>query len=321
MDLIFMNSEKEDVGVLMEYDLDLAFGADENDFECQINSSSHCCQSGWYLYIEETEYGGIIDKIKVDTGSNVITYSGRTWHGILDSKILEPDNGQGYLIVKGEANDVLASLLSRMMLSDLFEAASEDSGFNIQSYQMNRYITGYKGITKMLDSVGAKLQFKFRGGKVILSAVPKYDYTQDEEFDSDLVDFTMERKYRTVNHLICLGKGELAERLVVHLYANEKGEIGNKQIFYGIDEYAAVLDYPSAESEEDLVASGTEKLKELWEPSNLQIGFDADSNAYDVGDTVGAYDNITGITVAASVSKKIVSIKDGKITIEYKVGE
>ncbi len=32
MDLIFTNKNREDIGVLQDYDLDLAFGADENNF-------------------------------------------------------------------------------------------------------------------------------------------------------------------------------------------------------------------------------------------------------------------------------------------------
>ena len=90
MDLIYMNSSKEDVGVLMNYDFDLAFGADENNFECHISSKAHCCDHGYYLYIEGTEYGGIVDDIQVKTEDNEVVYCGRTWHGILGSKVIMP---------------------------------------------------------------------------------------------------------------------------------------------------------------------------------------------------------------------------------------
>lgn len=321
MDLIYMNSAMEDIGVLMDYELDLAFGADENDFECQIQKESHCCEAGFYLYIEGTEYGGIIDSIKIDTAINRITYSGRTWHGMLDSKVLEPNSGQAYLTVTGEANEIIASLLSRMGLSDMFEASSVDSGINVNSYQMNRYITGYSGITKMLDSVGAKLQFTFRDRKVILSAVTKRDYTQEDEFDSDNVDFILKKKYNTVNHLVCLGRGELAERTVIHLYTDADGNVSRTQTFHGLEECAAVYDYPSAESEEELINGGTEQLKSLMTNTDLIIDCDSESDSFDVGDVVGAYDNATAISVASAIRKKIVSIKNGQIIIQYKVGE
>ena len=32
MDLIYANNQMEDIGVLLDYEFDLAFGSDENDF-------------------------------------------------------------------------------------------------------------------------------------------------------------------------------------------------------------------------------------------------------------------------------------------------
>lgn len=321
MDLIYMNASKEDVGVLLSYELDLAFGKDENNFECCIQSNDHCCEAGYYLYMEETEYGGIVDSIESDTENDEVTYYGRTWQGILNSKVIQPDNGAAYLTVSGEANAVIATVLSRLSLTALFEASSEKSGLNVSSYKMNRYVAGYDGIVKMLNSVGGKLQFKFQDGKVVLSAVPKHDFTQDEEFDSDHIAFRVKKKHKTVNHLICLGSGELQNRMVIHLYADTSGNISATQTQFGMDEYTSVFDYSSVESEEELLSSGKDRLKELWGQDELTINLDDTSDTYGVGDIIGAYDNITEISVAAEITKKIVTIKNGQITIHYEVGE
>lgn len=154
-----------------------------------------------------------------------------------------------------------------------------------------------------------------------ISAAPRHDYSQDEEFDSDLVDFQAKKNHNSVNHLICLGKGELQDRTVIHLYADGQGNISQTQTFTGLDEYAAVYDYPNAESVDDLKADGTDKLKELWEPDELSIDFTGDSDSYDIGDVVGAYDNVTRLSVCAEITKKIVKVKNGQITISYEVGE
>lgn len=90
MDLIYTNPDREDLGVLFDYEFDLAFGSDENNFECKIQMENHCMEPGSYLYIEGTEYGGIVDSIAVDTEQKTVTYSGRTWHGILAGNIVEP---------------------------------------------------------------------------------------------------------------------------------------------------------------------------------------------------------------------------------------
>lgn len=315
MDLIYTNSARVDQGVLQDYELDLAFGADENNLECKVQAGSHCCESGSLLYMEGTEYGGIIDSIESDTDSKEVIYTGRTWHGILNSKVLQPDSGAAYLTVSGEANSVIASLLTRMGLTDLFEASSEDSGLNISNYKMNRYISGYDGILKMLKTVGGKLKLSFSNGKVVLSAAAVHDYTQDEEFDADQVPFRAKRNYKGVNHLICLGSGQLEERMVVHLYADTDGNISQEQTQFDLDEVCTIFEYSNIETEEELIQEGKERFESLMAEDEISIDFDADSDTYDVGDIIGAVDNITGLSAYTTIAKKIVTIKNGKITI------
>lgn len=318
MDLIYTNPSREDVGVLQNYELDLAFGSDENNLECVVGKNDHCCTFGSYLYIEGTEYGGIIDSVESKGSTKEVVYSGRTWHGILNSKVLQPGSGEDYLVCSGEANAVISALIARMELSDLFIASGESSGLQITSYKMNRYIGGYDGILKMLKRVGGKLQLRVQSnGKVLLSAVPIVDYTADG-LDSDLIDLDVKRTANTVNHLICLGQGNLAERMVVHLYADGGDNISETQTFTGIDEYVAVYDYANAESEADLISSGTEKLKELMQQDDLSVDVNDVDDPYDVGDLVGAADNITGISITIPVTKKIVTIKNGVVTIDIK---
>lgn len=340
MDLIYMNSDKEDIGVLLHYDLDLAYGADENNFACTINASDHCCKEGYFLYIDGTEYGGIIDSVLSDTEHGEVTYCGRTWQGLLGSRIVLPlrpndastsgvtlktsdNNGSlvnRYLVMSGDANKCIQFLLERVKLDGLFVASSVGSSV-ISQYQFDRYTDAYTGICKMLKSAGLKLRVEFIGGNVVLSAVARYDYSHDEEFDSDSIGFRLKKNYKTVNHLVCLGSGELADRMVVHLYTDALGNVSQTQTLTDDEEYASVFDYPNVESMEELIKSGTNKLKALWEQNELSVSFDPDTDVYGVGDIVGAYDNITKISVSAEIVKKIVTIKNGHVTISYEVGE
>lgn len=355
MDLIYTNENREDIGVLFDYSFDLAFGIDENDFECKLplrklqetstpdNSAnavvglavvglaitgmslkvamtSEKITKPAYLYIEGTEYGGVVDSIQSDREEIVL--AGRTWHGILNSKVIKPDSGQDYLILSGEANAVIGNLLSRFGLTELFSASTEDSGFTLSNYQMDRYILGYDGIRKMIESVGGKLLFKvLSSGIVLVSAVAAVDYSKSEEFDSNLVDFKAKKSTNTVNHLVCLGQGELSERTVIHLYADENGEISTTQTQTGLLEYEAVYDYSNVESAEELEAKGREKLRELWEPDKIDINFGAEEDRYDIGDKVGAVDNVLDVSASGIITKKIVTIQNGQTTISYKVGE
>lgn len=316
MDLIYMNASMEDVGVIRAYEFDLAYGSDENDFELKVSTENHCCEAGYFVYIEGTEYGGIIDAVASDTAAEEVTYTGRTWHGILNSKVLCPDAGQDYLTVSGNANAVLGMLISRLGLTSLFAASSETSTLSFSGYSLERYITGYDGIRKMLNSVGGKLLMSYENYKVILSAVPIVDYT-DDGFDSDILSFAIKKASKKINHLICLGKGELKDRLVLHLYADVNGNINQTQTQTGLDEYSAVYDYSSAEDADKLLAAGTQRLSELQKQDDLTISLAETDDAYDVGDIVGATDNVTGISIAVPISKKIVTIQNGIEAIAY----
>ncbi len=319
MDLIYATDRKVDVGVMRNYTFDLAFGSDENNFELTTGINNHVCRPGYFLYIENTEYGGIIDRMKVQTDTKVLVYKGRTWHGILGSKILEPDAGEDYLICEGEANAVLGTLLERMGLTDLFKASTVDSELVIHSYKMNRYINGYEGIKKMLSSVGGKLKTRFQNGFAVLSAEPLVDYSKNEEFDSSQLNFDVEKNYNPVNHMICLGQGDLKERTVIHLYADGQGNISHIPSSFGTDEVAEVYENVNAESMEELENGGISALKESWNSDSLDIAIDSERN-YDIGDIVGAREHITDIFVAQPIAKKIVTIKGDIVTTSHKVG-
>lgn len=321
MDLIYTDKLRQDVGVLNGYTLDLAYGSDENNFELSIALNHHSCVADCLVYVEGTEYGGVIDGIGVVTKDETLLYKGRTWQGILGSKVIEPDPGEAYLTVSGEANQVIGELLDRMGLSNLFTASTEHSGLTIYDYPFDRYIDGYSGITKMLIGVSGKLKFTFTGGSVVVSALPIVDYSKDEQFDNDSVEMEVEQTQNTVNHLICLGKGELTERQVLHLYMDAKGNVTDTQTFFGIQEITKTYDCPNIESLDELRKSGVDKLKEYATKDKAQLNLTSEKNTYDIGDIIGAKEIITGIVANEKITKKIVTISQGEVNIQYKVGE
>lgn len=321
MDLIYTDILRQDAGVLKDYTLDLAYGVDENNFELVIDLNEHCCDADCLIYIEGTEYGGIIDGISVATAEDKLVYFGRTWQGILASKTIEPNEGEAYLTLSGDVNEVIAEVFARCGLDNLFVVSTEKSGLTVENYQFHRYVDVYTGIIKMLDGISGKLKFSFLDGLVVVHAEPSVDYSKDDLFDNDMVEMEIEKTKNTVNHIICLGKGELADRTVVHLYMNADGTISNTQTFFGLQEVTAIYDYPNAESVEELVKNGTEKFIELANTDKVQMDFTADDTTYDVGDIIGAKEIVTGTVASAKITKKIVTIRQGEVNIQYKVGE
>ncbi len=308
-----MNAQFKDIGVLSGT-LDLAYGKDENDFELSMSLDDDILEVGNYIYIDGTEYGGIIDGITVDTAREAVGYNGRTWHGILASKVIEPDSGQNYYTINSDANAAVQTLIDRHGLSELFNVSASTST-NV-NHQFFRYTNLYHGIARMLKSVGYKLKITHNASGVLLEAVPAVDYTTDEQFDASQIDFLIS-KQKAANHIIALGKGDLAAREVVHRYIDQNGDVSDTQHYIGIDEIT--ITHESKSEGADLVAEAEKKLKEANKTSAFDISLNADFNQYDIGDIVGAKERITGVEIAKKVVKKIVKIKGGDIEINYEV--
>ena len=274
-------------------------------------------ESGAFIYFEGTEYGGTVDGLKASTNGETIAYKGRTWHGIINSKVIQPDSGEDYLVVSGDASEVLSFLIDRLGLSGLFVAAEEPSGVSISRYKFNRYCKGYDGIRAMLAASGAKLKISWENRSVKLSAVSIADYTKSP-VDGDIATLTVEQHKQKVNHLVCLGKGDLAAREVIHLYVDQFGRIGDVQYYTGLDEIADTYDNSNSD---DLRSDGIARLNELRNIDTAEIALsETEGLTYDIGDIVGATEYKSGVSVAEKVTQKIVKIINGVVSTEYKTG-
>lgn len=315
MVLVVADSKLGNVREIEDFTLDVAFGADENALTVTVEEKS-APAAGQLVYIDATEYGGVIDQVKRGSGrgaTGTVECKGRTWHGILAGKRLLPDSGSGYLSVSGKAGEVLASLVGRMGLSDLFSAASDDSAV---SFTFERFCDGYSGLKAMAKANGRKVSMRRNGGKVELSLPPVVDYAS--KVDSDLLDFTLTSVHRCVNHLVCAGTGELEDRAVVHFYADAAGNVSHTQSLFGVDEITALYDYSNAD-EEKLEEEGRKKLQEYQTQGSVEVEAHDDIDV-DVGDVISARDNAHGRTVTATVAKKIVKVSRGVATYSYEVG-
>lgn len=315
-ELIVTDASHVDQASLEDFTLDAAWGADENDFELTVD---RLIDAGSYVYFDGGECGGVVDSLKdsLKDGRSTLTYGGRTWHGMLANKILEPDKGKDYLTVSGTASSVIGSLISRVGLDAVFDAVDSPTAGaqTIKSYQFDRYTDCYTGLRKMCAASGLKLRLAYASGKVRVWAEPAAHY--GDSIDSDLIDFDATRTWRKPNHLIGLGKGELRNRIVSHWYADSKGNVTQTQTFKGLDEIAQVYDYSSAEADE-LAKNTKKKLQDLQSEGEVKVTVHEDSGiVFDVGDTVTARDNLTGITVNATISKKIVKVSGGVMSVDY----
>ena len=316
--LIATKADLTDLCAITDFALDMAVGHDSHDFTATFKPVENV-GGGSLLYIDGTEYGGIVDDVTYDTETGIASCHGRTWDGVLAAKVIMPPAGQPYRVVSGEANALLASLVTLLDVGDVFEASTEDSGITISSYQFDRFVDGYTGICKMLKSASAKLVIRKAQGKAVLSAAAAS--TIGDEADSDLMDFTLTQNHRVVNHLVCAGEGELEQRVVIDLYANASGVVSTTQTFTGVDEITEFYDYSNADATE-LLEGGTKKLQEYQVQGSVDITR-IGTGAWDIGDVLVARDNKTGTTVTAPITGKTVKVDrqtNWQLEVDYEIG-
>ena len=316
MDIVIMDASGAALRQTDDFSLDLAYGDDENDFELSAVAGPALSQ-GMRWCVDGTPYGGIVDTVGISSTSDGVTalsYKGRDVHGVMAAKVIEPDAGQAYLTVSGEANAVIGQMLSRLSVDSWLRASGDESGIQVSGYRFNRYVDLWTGLRMMLSSVSARLAVAFEDGSPVLSAVPSDTYG---DVPSELVDFDAERTYRAVNHLIGLGTGELAAREVAHWYADASGAVSQTQTLFGLDEVAATYDL-SSESD-DLSGRTRAKLQDYQGQGTFEVDL-PDGTGLDVGDRVAASDAVTGLSVTAEVVKVVVKVSAGTPTISYETG-
>ena len=300
-----------------EYDFEI--GDEENSFLVTIPRPEwESVANDSRIYIPGTEYGGLYKRLESDTKNNSVAVGGLTWRGMLQKKIISPPSGQDYATDSGELNAILGARVSTAF-PGLFVGSSESTGITV-SFQYQRYVTMYDGLKALLKSVGYKMQIEYDQvlRKVVVSAVPIVDYSSEIEYSSDMsADYSMTIDRTGINHLVCLGSGELRNRIVEHLYVDGNGVISQTQTFFGENEIAEVYDYAGA-SRDNLIQSGVDQLKGELNLNEFRIELESEREVA-VGDIVGSRDYITGYTVTAPITTKIVKFEDGFVNIEYKL--
>lgn len=324
--IIFADKNLIELGFLKNIETDIEVGK-ENDFEIKMGAGSWDKRLTFdsYAYVPDTEFGGIVKEIESDTSTNMIYARGYTFRGILSKKVIEPPEGQDYKVVSGNADVIIRNLLEEQGLLSLFAVSDMLEPIEIGSFQIDRYITLLEGIKKILSSINHRVSIavvrdEARKVYVRIRIVPIHDFTEELEFSQDgKLNLIATDNRRGINHLICLGKGELKDRIVKHLYVQKNGTIGEEKYYTGIEERTETYDNNNAEVDE-LVKNGTEKLQEGMDSKTFKTSVRKDEEGiYEIGDIIAGRDYITGITVRKPVIGKIYTYSEGTEKIEYKI--
>ena len=324
MDLIIADSNFNELGYLKKYELDLEigkYGVSSNDFQLTINTDDMIDGFSYdsLFYIENTEYGGYVENIKVDTQNKTISYLGKTFRGMLEKEYIQPPSGQAYLNLKGEANKCINELTNRKF-NDLFVVDDVGlSGINI-NYSI-RDLNLLQALENALGTQDAKIGIIHHSdGLVHLHALKINDLSDSIQYDNNYkVGMVVQTKKKPYNHILALGKGELTDRLRVNLYLQKNGTWSDTEYYKGLDKKSYKYDDSNTEDAEELKNNAINKVIEENGTDNLDISFESD-NA-DLFDIVSTKEQITGISFKSQITQKILKINNNSIAISYKVGD
>ena len=314
MDLIYRRTNRDmtiDSGYLAhfkaDFDITTDLTNDTNDFEIETVLPKDYSELLWaeneiscIVFVEGTEYGGEISGSIIDIENNTITYTGRTWRGTLSQYIIEPPAGQDYRIVSGNIGTILRSLPMSSFIT------VENTSYSTGAYQFERYVDENEGVTNLLKNVNLDLRATFAFTEDTLRAHLNVEMARDlrniievsQDYNSK-IRLRITRDGHTPKHLICLGQGELHERQVIHLYADDDWDISQTPIVgaYPVQTY----DFSGSQ---DLLADGIKHYTELI-GNHRQIDVTIDDLDVRLSDIIGARDHLTGEYVSAEISRII----------------
>jgi hypothetical protein len=314
-DIILFNKDFEEIGVV-SLDIDAECGTEgSNDFEIKTDSIQEYEPYG--LYLEGSEIGGVLEYERSQTGTTIQTLKGWMWRGLLTQKIIEPPSGSDYKIVSGDANEIIADMLSDVLGG--FFLVPEDETVTISNYQFPLYCTMLEGLEGMLEAYDYRLSIHADkiGSKVVVTCEAVPSITVSGVFNEDNgIPMIFESDNMGVNHLLCAGSGQLQQRTKINLYCDVNGNISTTQSIFGFNERMAFFDDSGSESADDLMKNGIKRLKEIRNSRTLKMN--APELDLEVGDKVkGTFPD--GTVVVQPVITKIYKIEHGLLNTEIKI--
>lgn len=295
-------------------DMAVSDDPDDNDFTLSCPVSGFVPEDGAMIYVDGTEIGGVVEGRGTDSQAATVEVVGRTWSGLLDSRVIRPPAGADYYTYSGDVRAVLRSVISACDLTGYFTVASGSCGKTI-SGSFDRYCSVWEGLRKELKRVGWRPSATWNGTHWLLDAVE----ARTIEVSAQDARVTSDAGLAPYNHLICAGEGELEDRVIVDLYANAAGQVSQTQTLTGKAERAALYDRTSSDRDE-LIKDGTEKLQELQATPTLAVDLSGLSINAAVGDSICVTDDEGGTEVTAEVSRTVAKVADSALHVTVEGG-
>lgn len=319
MELIVADSAGKTLFPLADFELDMDSGwgdGVDNTFDLIVrDASAPLPEAAWRVYADGTEMGGRVERFELKTGrsSSELHWTGSTWSGVLAKRLLWPDAGQDYLTLAGDANAVIRQAVARLGLGSFFSVPDVDAGVAL-SYRCSRDTPdAWTNLRLAMRSAGLRLDAKWVDGACRLQAAKVTDWRG--RVDSDLVDFDLSSDLLVTNHLKAAGKGELASRQVVDVYADNKGNVGMSKAMAGVFELEEYYDANNSEGD-DLRDQAVSRLKDMQADGGVKVTV-GEGVSFGLGDVVEARHYSPNVTVSVEISSRVTTATGAGVAVTY----
>ena len=262
------NSKRVDIGVLNTYKISLDL-ADEKEF--QIESPDVMLPVGGFWYIQDTEYGGIVDGFSTDSDEQMVVYNGRSFRGILNSVFVDVPDDEQFLLMQGSIQECISELIEDVHFTDFIicEPADVDESVDddVLMVEIARGTSLYDAMMKLAKAINFTLLFEFRKDKMLhITPILAQDYV-DYMMATNVagLGFETEVNQAVVNHLITISTEEETNTVrTIHFFADERGVMQpyatvqtptkdshyildkSSQVLFGLEEVAEVNETSSS---------------------------------------------------------------------------
>lgn len=331
MELIHADASMHELGVLdfERFDGVTARKADldSNDWEVRIPAEDFArvgVAPGHFLYFPGTEWGGEVEKIRHESRTRTVHISGVGWRGMLVRRVVTPPAGQTHLDLRETELGAAMTALLGDGLGGLFQVATTGTG--LTAGLRFRYPVLLDALNELLDAHDRRLVLSLDSdsGRVLLDAQPVVDHSEDVELSGDYdLSYTSTRGVAQYNHVIALGGGEQADRIVRHLYLLPDGSVTDDASADGVatgrGERVLLYDYANSEDETELLRGAKKRLLEYAAQNTIEFRFDSPDIDLPLGDRVGLRDRLTGMADVRAIVRKLLTVSADGVQLQYEV--
>lgn len=327
MELIYTDVNGKDIGTFSkrtQIDFEIGLNDTKNDFTITmpIEDYDNRIKKGSIVY-SDTEIGGIVVGLESNTKTRKVTLYGGNWRHIIGQQVIIPAPGADYFEFNGDIAQLLSVLLDQYF-GGYIVADSQLTGTTVNA--QFRYTNKLFGIETALQNVGYRLSVTFdpEDVKAIVKAVPIETLNKEYSDDYYNVSLVVKDIHDGVNHMIALGRGELAERMIYECWRLSDGSITENEAeaiadgVTGINVRTYVYDYPSAEDMDVLKESAIEKFNDNADTVSFDI---SNVNDADIGDFISIRERIIGLSMIKKVKSRLYKGYLDNIKVSNNIGD